>query len=87
MIDSDERNGVGHMRYSATGEEEEDEGKKRRRNVSCTNCKHPWSEHNYGKQCRLRKRSGLAAPNHRADCGCTEFKEPKKRRRVLQKAA
>jgi hypothetical protein len=76
------------MHYSATGEDEEEEGRgKRRRDVSCKNCRHPWSEHNYGKSCLLRKRSGLAAPNHRADCGCTEFKEPPKRRRLEKKAA
>ena len=71
--------------HSADGELEE--GRQRRKDVSCRNCHHPWSEHNYGKFCKLVKRSGHAAPNHRAGCSCTEFKEPKKRRRIRKAAA
>ena len=71
--------------YSADGSVEEQRERKRRKNVACHNCHHPWAEHKFGKQCRMRKRSGLAAPNHRADCGCMEFQEPPKKRRQWEK--
>ena len=74
------------MRYSADGSVEERQEHKRRKNVACHNCHHPWGEHKFGKECRMRKRSGQPTPNHRASCGCTEFKDrPKGRRRQERK--
>jgi hypothetical protein len=66
------------MKYDA----EEEGGRTRRKNVSCRNCHHPWSEHNFGKGCRLVKRTGMASPMHKGHCTCVEFVEPKKRRRI-----
>lgn len=71
--------------YSADGSLEEQRERKRRRNVACSNCHHPWKEHHFGKECRMRKRSGLPYPNHRAGCSCQVFVEPPKRRRQREK--
>lgn len=71
--------------YSADGSLEERQERKRRRNVACNNCHHPWAEHKFGKECRMRTRSGMAFPNHRAGCSCSEFKEPPKKRRIREK--